>query len=61
MLNLSMKRIVNISKNAEEAQKWDINQHINMSAEERQAAAHIIKARVYNKNSPDVKEAERNK
>lgn len=61
MLHLSMKRIVNISKNAREAREWDIKQHLNMSVEERQAAARLLKARVYGKNSPDVKEAERNK
>ncbi|MFO7847842.1 MAG: hypothetical protein R6V27_14845 [Balneolaceae bacterium] len=56
-----MKRIVNISENAGQATQWDIKQQLNMSAEERQAAARILKKRVYGSNSPDVKEAERNK
>ena len=61
MLHYSMKRIVNISKNAKEAQQWDIKQHLNMSVEERQAAACILKERVYGKHCPDIREAERNK
>lgn len=61
MLHFSMKRIVNISNNAEEAQLWDIKQHLNMSVEERQVVARILKARVYGKNSPDVRESERKK
>jgi hypothetical protein len=56
-----MKRVVNISRNAEEAQKWDIKQHLNMSVEERQAAARLLKERVYGKNIMDIKEAERKK
>lgn len=56
-----MKRVVNISKNAAEAQEWDIKQHLSLSVEERQAAAHTLKERVYGKNSPDIREAERNK
>ncbi|WP_158278575.1 hypothetical protein [Rhodohalobacter mucosus] len=56
-----MKRIVKISKNAEEARLWDIRQHLTMSVKERQAAARVLKERVYGKNSPDVREAERSK
>lgn len=54
-----MKRVVNISKNAEEARKWDIKQHLSMSVEERQIAARILKERVFGKNTMDVREAER--
>lgn len=61
MIHFRMKRVVNISKNAEEAQQWDIKQHLSMSVEERQTAARILKERVYGKNSPDVRKAERNK
>lgn len=56
-----MKRVVNISKNAEEARKWDIKQHLRMSVEERQAAARLLKERVYGKYSMDVRESERKK
>ncbi|WP_158551464.1 hypothetical protein [Rhodohalobacter sp. SW132] len=56
-----MKRVVNISKNAEEAQQWDIKQHLSMGVEERQAAARVLKERVYGKNSLDARKAERNK
>ena len=56
-----MKRVVNISKNGHDAQKWDIKQQISMSVEERQNAARLLKERVYGKNLPDIREAERNK
>ena len=54
-----MKRIVNISRNAREAEEWDIRQHISMTPEERQEAARILKERVYGRDCPDVREAER--
>ena len=56
-----MKRVVNISKNADEAQQWDIKQNLSMSVEERQIAARLLKERVYGKYCPDIREAERNK
>jgi hypothetical protein len=54
-----VKRIVNISRNAREAEEWDIRQHISMTPEERQEAARILKERVYGRDCPDVREAER--
>lgn len=56
-----MKRVVNISKNANEATNWDVQQQISMTPAKRQKAARILKERVYGKNVPDVKEAERSK
>jgi hypothetical protein len=56
-----MERVVNISKNAKEAEEWDIKQQLSMTPAERQEAARILKERVYGKNCPDVKEAERMK
>ncbi len=56
-----MKRIVNISKNAREAEEWDIKQQLSMTPAERQEAARILKERVYGTDSPDIREAERMK
>lgn len=56
-----MKRIVNISKNAKEAEDWDIKQNLSMSPGERQEVARILKERVYGTDVPDVREAERMK
>jgi len=56
-----MKRIVNISKNAKEAEEWDIKQHLSMTPAERQEAARILKERVYGTDVPDIREAERMK
>jgi hypothetical protein len=56
-----MERVVNISKNAKDAQQWDIKQQLNMSVEERQHAARLLKERAYGKYLPDIREAERNK
>jgi hypothetical protein len=47
---MSMKRIVNKSKNHKEAEEWDIIQQINMTPEERQQAAKELKIRVYGNN-----------
>jgi len=56
-----MERVVNISKNAKETEEWDIKQQLTMTSAERQEAARILKERVYGKDVPDVKEAERRK
>lgn len=50
-----VKRVVNITKNQDEARKWDIHQAISMNHEERQKIARILKERVYGKEAPDVK------
>lgn len=56
-----MERVVIISKNAKEAEEWDIKQNLSMTPQERQEAARILKERVYGKNVPDVREAKRMK
>ncbi|HEX6981555.1 MAG TPA: hypothetical protein VF181_02235 [Balneolaceae bacterium] len=50
-----MKRIVNIAKNYKEAEEWDIQQILEMSAEERQQAAALLKKKVYGEDNPDVR------
>jgi len=49
-----MERVVNIAKEQDEANKWDVKQAISMSVEERQEAALTLKQRVYGKQ-PDLK------
>ena len=50
-----MKRIVKKSNDFNDAEEWDILQHIKMSPEERQKAALELRMRAYGKNAPDVK------
>ncbi|HKI46923.1 MAG TPA: hypothetical protein VKA08_16460 [Balneolales bacterium] len=50
-----IKRVVNISKNQQEAGKWDVIQNTRMSHEERQDVAKELKKRVYGKGKPDVR------
>ena len=50
-----MKRIVNIAKNKEEADQWDIKQALQMTHEKRQAIALELKKRVYGDENPDIK------
>ena len=51
-----MERIVHKTKNFKDAEKYNINQNISMSPEQRQAAAKKIKERVYGKSNPDIRE-----
>lgn len=50
-----MKQIVNIANGFKEAEDWDIKQHIDMTPEERQRIAKILRERVYGKDNPDVR------
>ena len=50
------KRIVNITKNFTDAEKWDIEQQINMTPDQRFAAAKELRERFYGKNQPGVRE-----
>jgi len=43
----AMKRVVHIARDHNEAKKWDIEQVISMTPEERQEAAKILKKRVF--------------
>ena len=51
-----MERVINIAKSHEEADQWDIEQHIRMTPDERLRIARILRERVYGKNSKDVRE-----
>jgi hypothetical protein len=55
-----MERVVHTAKSHEEARKWDIRQAIEMTVEERQKAAAVLKQRVYG-DSPDVRAYHKNK
>lgn len=49
-----MERVVNIAKDQDEAYRWDIEQALEMTHEERQKAAAILKQRAYGEQ-PDIK------
>jgi hypothetical protein len=51
-----MERIVNKSTSHEEALRWDIEQHVRMSSEERLRAARILKERAFSSDAKDVRE-----
>ena len=50
------QRIFKKSANFKEAEEWDIQQHIQMSSEERQDIARILRERVYGNEIPDIRE-----
>lgn len=52
-----MKRVFNKAKNKQQAEKWDIQQNICMTPDERLSVASELKRRVYGTNNPDVREA----
>jgi NTP pyrophosphatase (non-canonical NTP hydrolase) len=52
-----MERIVHKSRSFEEADRWDIEQHISMTPEERQEVAQELRERVYGRDAPDVRES----
>ncbi|MEA3475394.1 MAG: hypothetical protein U9R23_02965 [Candidatus Cloacimonadota bacterium] len=57
-----MKRIVHKSHSFKEAEKWDIQQQINMTPQQRLESAKELSKRVYGTNLLDVREYhERNK
>jgi len=56
-----MQRVVNKASNYKEAEEWDIQQHRDMTVDERQAVSKALKEHVFGKNPPDVREAERTK
>lgn len=47
------------SKNFQEAEKYDIKQHTQMSSSERQAAVKKLRERYFGKNVPDVRDSHR--
>ena len=50
-----MDRTFNKAANHKEAEKWDIEQQINMTPKQRQKTAYELKRRFYGSNTPDVK------
>jgi len=52
----NIKRIANKAFGFEEAAKWDIEQQINMTPDERFTVANELKELVYGKDCPDVRE-----
>jgi len=44
----------------EEARRWDIEQHVSMTPQERLRAARELKDRVYPSDAKDVRECPRN-
>lgn len=51
-----MERIVHKSTSHDEALRWDIEQHLEMSPEERMNAARILKERAFSPHAKDVRE-----
>jgi hypothetical protein len=51
-----MIKIGHKSKSFQEAEDWDIRQHVQMTPQERQEAADDLRQRVYGTDRPDVRE-----
>jgi len=56
MSTIKKNRVFRKSRNFAEAEEWDIQQHVQMTPEERQEAAYQLRKRVYGKKAPDVRE-----
>ena len=56
-----MERIFHKAAGFLEAEQGDIKQQLEMTPEERKKAVETLKERVYGKNPPDVRKAEKNK
>lgn len=54
-----MERIVRISRGHQEAAAWDVEQHIQMTVQERLAAARALKDRAYPSDAKDVRACHR--
>jgi hypothetical protein len=52
----AMERVAHKSKSYEEATRWDIEQQVRMTPEERLRAARILKDRAFPRDSKDVRE-----
>jgi len=50
-----MERTFNKAVSHKEAEKWDIQQQINMTPRQRQKIAFELKKHFYGSNSPDVR------
>ena len=56
-----MERIFHKARSFDEARAWDDLQRSRTSPEERQRIAKLLRERVYGKEPPDVREAERSR
>jgi hypothetical protein len=54
-----MERVVHKSMSHEEARRWDIEQHVSMTVEERLRVAREIKRRAYPFPAEDVRACHR--
>lgn len=54
-----MERVVHKASSHEEARRWDVEQQVSMSPEERQRAARALKDRVFPTDAKDVRECHR--
>jgi len=50
------QRVFKKSQNFQEAEEWDIQQHIRMSPAERQEIARILRQRIYGNKVSDIRE-----
>ncbi len=50
-----MERVVHKSSNHEEAARWDVEQQVSMTPQERLAAARALKDRAYPPDAKDVR------
>lgn len=50
-----MKRVVHKASSHEEADEWDVEQHVSMTPEERLRAARQLKDRAYPSDAEDVR------
>ena len=51
-----MERVVHKSSSHEEARRWDVKQHTEMTPEERLRAARVLKDRAFPPDAKDVRE-----
>ena len=56
-----MEAVVNKARDFQEAEAWDIHQHVSMTPEERQEAARQLRDRVYGKDCPDVRDVRKDR
>jgi hypothetical protein len=54
-----MERIGHAAQGFEDAERWDREQMLAMTPDERLTVARILRERVYGTSCPDVREAER--
>jgi hypothetical protein len=51
----SMERVVHRALSHEDAARWDVEQHVAMTPDERLRAARVLKDRVYPTDAKDVR------